>query len=178
MCFTKILRNAFRSSENSRSLLLLKFLPACIMVNSICLVVFVDIPCLYHFDPNDSVCAYAHNHQVILINYLSGSDVILDMSWFLAIQTFIDCPTKPFLLIHPWSERMLLILRFVKHDSFVFKRQTIQVFLESDASAFFLPLIEYRYSHQLCCGSPDPLLDYYPAVSFIFDHLVRSSTDT
>jgi hypothetical protein len=101
-------------------LLLLKFLPARIMVNSICLVVFVDIPCLCHFEPIDSMCAYARSHQVIRLNYLSGSDVLPDMSWFSAIQTFIDCPTKSFQLIHPWSERLLLILSFGNHNSFVF----------------------------------------------------------
>ena len=82
------------------------------------------------------------------------------MSWFSAIQTFIDCPTKCFQLIHPWSERLLLILRFGNHNFFLFKHQTNQVILESDASAFFLPLSGYRYSHQLRCGSPDPLLDF------------------
>ena len=82
------------------------------------------------------------------------------MSWFSAIQTFIDCPTKCFQLIHPWSERLLLILRFGNHNFFLFKHQTNQVILESDASTFFLPLSEYWNSHQLRCGSPDPLLDF------------------
>ena len=59
------------------------------------------------------------------------------MSWFSAIQTFIDCPTKCFQLIHPWSERLLLILCFGNHNFFLFKHQTNQVILESDASAFF-----------------------------------------
>jgi hypothetical protein len=78
--FHKILRTAFRSSENPLQLIALGILPACIMVNSICLVVSVDIPCLCHFEPNDSICAYARDHQDILLNYLSGSDVISDMS--------------------------------------------------------------------------------------------------
>jgi hypothetical protein len=160
------------------SLLLLGFLSACIMVNSIWLIVFVDLPCPCHFKPMDSMCAYAHDHQVILLNYLSDSDVVPDMSWFSAIQTFIDCPPKHFNLsildqsVCFWSLVLEIIIPLY------FKHQTIQAILESDASAFFLPLSEYRYSHQLCCGSPDPLLDYYPTVPFIFNHLVSSSPDT
>ena len=39
------------------SLLLLRFLlPACIMVNSICLAVFIDVLCHYHFESLDSIC--------------------------------------------------------------------------------------------------------------------------
>ena len=125
-----------------------------------------------------NVCANARNPRLILFKLSSGSDVVPDMRWFSTIQTCIDCPTKSFQLIHPWSERLLLILRLGNHTSLVFKHQTIQVILESNDSAFFLPLIEYRYSHQLCCGSPDPLLDYYPTVSFIFNHFVSPSPDT
>jgi hypothetical protein len=68
------------------SLLLLKFLSACIMVNSICLVVFVDIPCLCHFEPIDSMCAYARSHQVILFKLSfrlrrhSGHELVLGNS--------------------------------------------------------------------------------------------------
>jgi hypothetical protein len=78
------------------SLLLLGFLSACIMVNSICLVVFFGTPWLCHFEPNDAMCANARCHQVILLNYFSDSDVLPDMSWFSAIQFFIDCPPKHF----------------------------------------------------------------------------------
>jgi hypothetical protein len=160
------------------SLLLLKFLPACIMVNSILLVVFGGTPWLCHFEPNDSMCAHARDHQVILLDYFSDSDVLPDMSWFSAIQTIIDCATKSFNLsildqsVCFWSFDLEIIILLQ------FKHQTSHVFLESDASAFFLPLSEYRFSHQLRCGSPDPLLDYYPTVSFIFNHLMSSSPDT
>ena len=40
------------------------------------------------------------------------------------------------------------------------------MFLLSEAFAFFLHLIDYRYSHQLCRESPDPLLGCYPTMSF------------
>jgi hypothetical protein len=158
--------------------LLLKFLPACIMVNSICLVVFIDIPCLCHFEPNDSICAYARDHQDILLHYLSGLDVFPIMILFSAIQTFIDCPSKSIQLARIWSEHLILIHRSGYHNTIVFMPQTIQMFLKSDAFALFLPLIEYCYSHQVRCGSPNPLLGYYPTVSFIFNHLVSSSPDT
>jgi hypothetical protein len=127
------------------SLLLWKFLSACIMVNSIWLVVFVDTPWLCHFEPNDSMCANARYHQVILLNYLSDSDVLPDMSWFLAIQFFIDCPTKSFSLsilgqsVCFWSFTMEFIIHLY------FKHQTIQLFVVYHVSAFFLPLIDYRY---------------------------------
>ena len=66
ICLTKFLGILFDLSEIFCSQLLLKFLPAWIMVNSIWLVVFVNILCLSHFDPIDSICAYARSHQVIL----------------------------------------------------------------------------------------------------------------
>ena len=37
-----------------------------------------------------------------------------------------------------------------------------QMLLSSDDFAFFLLLDEYRYSPQILCGPPDPLVDYYP----------------
>ena len=114
------------------------------------------------------MCVKARNHQLILLNYLSGSDVILNMSWFSTNLFVIDCAPRSILLIHPWSERLLLIPRIGNHNSFAFKLWNYQIFPKSDASALFLLLIEYRYSHQLRCGSPDPLLDYHPTVSFIF----------
>jgi hypothetical protein len=69
MCLEKSFEMPFDFSKILCSLLLLKFLPAGIMVNSICLVVFIDIPCLCHFEPNDAMCANARCHQVLLLNY-------------------------------------------------------------------------------------------------------------
>ena len=54
----------------------------------------------------------ARNHRLILLNYHSGSDVILNMSWFSANGITVDCTPKSIQLIHPWSEHLLLILRF------------------------------------------------------------------
>jgi hypothetical protein len=97
---TKFFEMLFDLPKILYSLFLLKFLPACIMVNTICRVVFVDIPCHCHFEPNDSMCVNARNHQLILINYLSGSDVITDMSWFSANQTLINYAPKSIQLTH------------------------------------------------------------------------------
>jgi hypothetical protein len=82
-------------------LLLLKFLPACIMVSSICQVIIVDIPCHYHSDSIDSTCVriLAIISRFLLI-YPSGSDVILDMSSFLVNQSLIDWPSNSIQHIH------------------------------------------------------------------------------
>ena len=70
MCLTKFFGILFDLSKILCSLLFLKFLPACIMVNSIWLVVLDNIPCLSHFEPIDSICAYARSHQVILFKII------------------------------------------------------------------------------------------------------------
>ena len=45
--------------------------------------------------------ANARNHQLILLNYLSGSDVILNVSWISTNQIAVDCTPKVIQLIHP-----------------------------------------------------------------------------
>ena len=37
------------------------------------------------------MCVKARNHQLILLNYLSGSDVILNMSWFSTKLFVVNC---------------------------------------------------------------------------------------
>jgi len=71
MCLTKFFGILFDLSKILCSLLFLKFLPACIMVNSIWLVVLDNIPCLSHFEPIDSICVYARSHQIILLKFSS-----------------------------------------------------------------------------------------------------------
>ena len=90
----------------------------------------------------------------------SGSDVIPDMSWIPKNQTFVDCPYKSVRLIYPWSEHLLLISPIGNHNFFELKRWIIRMLLSSDAFAWFLPLVEYRYSYQIPCGPPDPSVDY------------------
>ena len=70
VCLTKFFGIHFNFSKILCSLLFLKFLPACIMVNSICLVVLDNIPCLSHFEPIDSICVYARSHQVIIFKII------------------------------------------------------------------------------------------------------------
>ena len=48
----------------------------------------------------------------------SGSDVIWNVSWFSPNQIVVDCAPMSIELIHPWSESLFLILRFVNHNSF------------------------------------------------------------
>ena len=45
--------------------------------------------------------ANARNHQLIPLNYLSVSDVILNMSWISTNQIAIDFTPKAIQLIHP-----------------------------------------------------------------------------
>ena len=42
------------------------------------------------------MCANAHNHLSTLLNYLSGSDVILNMSWFSTKLSVVDCASGIF----------------------------------------------------------------------------------
>ena len=94
----------------------------------------------------------------------------LDVIWPRAVSRPIDLLSivslRLFNLLIFWSKRLLLIFYFWNHDFFAFKHRIIQMFLLSEAFAFFLHLIDYWYSHQLCRESPDPLLGCYPTVSF------------
>src|SRR3954468_23504678 len=83
------------------------------------------------------------------------------MSWISENQTFVDCPYNSVQLIYPWSEHLLLISPIGNHNSFELRRRFIHMLLSSDAFALFLPLVEYRYSYQIPCGPPDPLVDYF-----------------
>jgi hypothetical protein len=116
--------------------LLLKFLPACIMVSSICQVIIVGIHCHYHSDSIDSTCVriLAIISRFLLI-YPSGSDVILDMSWFLVNQSLIDWPSNSIQHTRLLSEPPPLIPRFWNRKPFVFKLRLIQMFPQTDAFA-------------------------------------------
>ena len=56
MCFPKYFEILSDLPRILCNLLLWKFLRTCIMVNSIRLVIFVDIPCHCHFESLDSIC--------------------------------------------------------------------------------------------------------------------------
>src|ERR1041384_4425972 len=82
------------------------------------------------------------------------------MSWISENQTFVDCPYKFVQLIYARSEHLLLISSIGNRNSFELRCQIIQMLLSSDVLTCFLPLVEYRYSYQIPCGPPDPLVDY------------------
>ena len=91
ICFTKVFEILFDLPKILSSLLLLKFLFACIMVNSIFLVIFIDILCHYRSSPLIQYVANARNPQSDPSIHPSGSDITPNMSLFLSNQTMIDC---------------------------------------------------------------------------------------
>jgi hypothetical protein len=119
--------------------------------------------------------ANARNHQLILINYLSGSVVIFNWSWFSTNQIAVDCTPKAIQLIHPQSERCFWSLDLEFIIPLLSKHQIIQMFYNPMPLHCFLYLVVCRCSHQLRYGLSDPLSDYYSTVSFIFNRLVNSS---
>lgn len=72
------------------------------------------------------------------------------MSWFSANQTLIDCPSNSIQLTH-------LLIRASASDS-----PDLEIVIH--ALAFLPLLVEYRYSHQILCGPPDLLVDYFSTV--------------
>ena len=75
MCFTKVFKILFDLPKILWSLWLLKFLLACIMVNPISLVVLMTFLVIIILSLLTQYVANASNHQLILLNYLSSSDV-------------------------------------------------------------------------------------------------------
>jgi hypothetical protein len=119
MCLAKSFEMPFNFLQILCSLLLLKFLPACIMVNSILLVVFVGTPWLCHFEPNDAMCANARCHQDILLNYLptqTSSRTWVGSRQFESLSIVqLSLSTYPSLIRASASDHS-----FGNHNSFVF----------------------------------------------------------
>ena len=101
MCFAKDFEIPFDLPKILRSLLLLKFLFACIMVNPISLVILLASLVIIILSPLIQYVANARNPQSDPRIHPSGSDVILNMSWISTNQIAIDCTPKPTQLIHP-----------------------------------------------------------------------------
>ena len=85
----------------------------------------------------------------------SSSDVIPDVGWFLVNQFVNDWPssffpTCPCLIDVSGSKHW-----YKNQNSFELKRRVIQTLLSSDDFAWFRPLVEYRYSYETPCTSPD-----------------------
>ena len=101
MCFAKVFEIPFSLPKILSSLLLLKFLLACIMINLIGLVVLLASLVIISLSLLNQYVANACNHQVILMNYFSGPTVIFNLSWFSANQIADGCTPKSILLVHP-----------------------------------------------------------------------------
>ena len=69
------------------------------MVNPISLVIIIGIPCHCHFGSLIQFVAKARNPQSDPRIHPSGSDAILNMSWFSTNQITDDCTPKSIQLI-------------------------------------------------------------------------------
>ena len=101
MCFAKDFEIPFDLSKILSSLLLLKFLLACIMVNPISLVILLASLVFIILSPLIQYVEDACFPQSNPIIHPSGLDVILNMSWFSTNQIAVDCAPKSIQLIHP-----------------------------------------------------------------------------
>ena len=101
----------------------------------------------------ESLCLLLCNWSLWV--HSSGSDVIPDMSWISVNQTSIDWPSSFYSTYPCWSMYLNLIHRYGNHNSFELKPRIISMLLSSDAFAFFLLMVEYRYSYQTLCTPPD-----------------------
>ena len=62
MCFTNVFETLFNLPKILSNLLLWKVLPGCIMVNSICIAIFIKILCGFHSEPFiQHVCNYSQS---------------------------------------------------------------------------------------------------------------------
>ena len=86
MCFTKVFEIPFDLPKILRSLLLLKFLFACIMVNPISLVILLASLFIIILSALIQFVANARNPQSDPRIHPSGSDVILNVSWISTIK--------------------------------------------------------------------------------------------
>ena len=101
MYFTEVFKILFDLPKILRSLLLLKFLFACIMVNPISLIILLASLVIIILSPLIQFVVNARNPQSDPRIHPSGSDVILNMSWISTNEISIDLTIKPTQLIHP-----------------------------------------------------------------------------
>ena len=101
MSFTKVFKILFDLPKILRSLLLLKFLFACIMVNPKILVILMASLVIIILSLLIQFVANARKPQSYSRIHSSGSDVILNVSWISTYQIAIDCTPKPIQLTHP-----------------------------------------------------------------------------
>ena len=101
MYFTKVFEMPFDLPKIPSSLLLLKFLLACIMVNPISLVILLTSLVLMIFSP---LIQYVEDAPIPQSNpriHPFGSGVILNMSWISTNQIVVVCTPKLTQVIHP-----------------------------------------------------------------------------
>ena len=159
------------------SLLLLKFLLACIMVNPISILVLLAARVTMILNPLIHYVANARNPQSDPRIHPSGSD-IFNMSWISTYQIAIDCTPKPTQLIHPWSERCFwsLDLEIIIPLQLSFELDSCFYNLTS-LHSFFLWLSTDAHIRSLV-DHQTPFVGFYPTTSFIFNKLVSLSSDT
>ena len=83
------------------SLLLLKFLLACVMVNTLNLVILLASLVIFNLSPLIQYVVNARNPQSDPRIHHSGSIIILNMSWISTNQIVDDFTPKLTQLIHP-----------------------------------------------------------------------------
>ena len=101
MYFIKVFEIPIDLPKILSSLLILKFLLACIMVNPISLVILLTSLVFIILSP---LIQYVEDARIPQSNpriHPSGSDVILNMSWISTNQIVVDCTPKAIQLIHP-----------------------------------------------------------------------------
>ena len=157
MCFTKVFKILFDLPKILRSLLLLKFLFACIMVNPKILVILLASLVIIILSPLIQFVANARKPQSYSRIHSSGSVAILNVSWISTYQIAIDCTPKPTQLIHPWSERCFwsLDLEIIIPLQLIFELDSCFYNLTS-LHSFFLWLstdahIRSLVDHQILC---------------------------
>ena len=101
MYFTEDFEILFDLPKILSSLLLLKFLLACIMINLISLVILLASFAIIILNPLIQFVVNARNPQPDPRIHPSGSYAILNISWISTNQTAIDCAPKGIQLIHP-----------------------------------------------------------------------------
>ena len=100
LCSAKDFEILFDLSKILNSLLFLKFLLACIMVNPISIVILLAAFVTIILSPLIQYVANARNPQSDPRIHPSGSDIIFNMSWSSTNQVVVECTPKSIRLIH------------------------------------------------------------------------------
>ena len=91
LCYTKVFEIPFDIPKILSNLLVWNFLFAFIMINPISIVIILASFVTIIFETVDSICCECSQSSVESWDYLSGSDVMLNMSWFSTKLSVVDC---------------------------------------------------------------------------------------